>query len=129
MMLPSPFFHARFRLTMFPLEQWLIILSHMLLLIIVRNTLISHSLIPSTAQSLSLPSGAIVVRSNSNDSADLRVLRTSWVCLSVSSVLDEVSVSLTRDTAAKEVPDLGACWGTEELGWNERSRKKLRDVR
>ncbi len=24
---------------------------------------------------------------------------------------------------------LGACWGTEELGWNERSRKKLRDVR
>ncbi len=26
-------------------------------------------------------------------------------------------------------PVLGACWGTEELGWNERSRKKLRDVR
>jgi len=24
---------------------------------------------------------------------------------------------------------LGACWGTEELGWSERSRKKLRDVR
>jgi len=24
---------------------------------------------------------------------------------------------------------LGACWGTEELGWNEGSRKKLRDVR
>jgi len=24
---------------------------------------------------------------------------------------------------------LGACWGTEELGWNERSRKQLRDVR
>ncbi len=24
---------------------------------------------------------------------------------------------------------LGACWGTEELGWNVRSRKKLRDVR
>jgi len=24
---------------------------------------------------------------------------------------------------------LGACWGTEELGWNERSRKRLRDVR
>jgi len=24
---------------------------------------------------------------------------------------------------------LGACWGTEELGWNERSWKKLRDVR
>ena len=23
---------------------------------------------------------------------------------------------------------LGACWGTEELGWNEGSRKKLRDV-
>jgi len=26
-------------------------------------------------------------------------------------------------------PVLGTCWGTEELGWNERSRKKLRDVR
>ena len=129
MMLPSPFFYARFRLTMFPLEQWLIILSHMLLLIIVGNALISHSLFPSTAQSLSLPSGAIVVHSNSNDSANFRVLRTSWVCLSVSSVLEEVSVSLTRDAAAKEVPVLGACWGTEELGWNERSRKKLRDVR
>jgi len=24
---------------------------------------------------------------------------------------------------------LGACWGTEELGWSERSRKQLRDVR
>jgi hypothetical protein len=24
---------------------------------------------------------------------------------------------------------LSACWGTEELGWNERSWKKLRDVR
>ncbi len=24
---------------------------------------------------------------------------------------------------------LGACWGTEELGWNEGSRKKLRGVR
>ncbi len=24
---------------------------------------------------------------------------------------------------------LGACWGTEELGWTEQSRKKLRDVR
>jgi len=24
---------------------------------------------------------------------------------------------------------LGACWGTEELGWNDGSRKKLRDVR
>jgi len=24
---------------------------------------------------------------------------------------------------------LGACWGTEELGWNEGSLKKLRDVR
>ena len=24
---------------------------------------------------------------------------------------------------------LGTCWGTEELGWNEGSRKKLRDVR
>jgi len=24
---------------------------------------------------------------------------------------------------------LGTCWGTEELGWNERSQKKLRDVR
>jgi hypothetical protein len=23
---------------------------------------------------------------------------------------------------------LGTCWGTEELGWNEGSRKKLRDV-
>jgi hypothetical protein len=23
---------------------------------------------------------------------------------------------------------LGACWGTEELGWNEGSRKKLQDV-
>jgi len=28
-----------------------------------------------------------------------------------------------------DVSVLGACWGTEELGWNERSRKKLRDVR
>ena len=26
-------------------------------------------------------------------------------------------------------PVLGACWGTEEVGWNEGSRKKLRDVR
>ena len=24
---------------------------------------------------------------------------------------------------------LGACWGTEELGWNEGFQKKLRDVR
>jgi len=24
---------------------------------------------------------------------------------------------------------LGTCWGTEELGWNEQSRKKLQDVR
>ena len=24
---------------------------------------------------------------------------------------------------------LGACWGTEELGWNESFEKKLRDVR
>jgi len=24
---------------------------------------------------------------------------------------------------------LGACWGTGELGWNEGSRKKLRDMR
>jgi len=24
---------------------------------------------------------------------------------------------------------LGACWGTEGLGWSERSRKKLRDAR
>ena len=23
---------------------------------------------------------------------------------------------------------LGACWGTDELGWNEGSRKKLREV-
>jgi len=23
------------------------------------------------------------------------------------------------------LPVLGACWGTEELGWNEGSRKKL----
>jgi hypothetical protein len=26
-------------------------------------------------------------------------------------------------------PVLGACWGTEELGWNRGSQKKLRDVR
>jgi hypothetical protein len=31
--------------------------------------------------------------------------------------------------AQNTAPVLGACWGTEELGWNERSRKKLRDVR
>jgi len=30
---------------------------------------------------------------------------------------------------ATEETVLGACWGTEELGWNGRSRKKLRDVR
>ena len=34
-----------------------------------------------------------------------------------------------EDRRANHETVLGACWGTEELGWNERSRKKLRDVR
>ena len=46
-------------------------------------------------------------------------LRSSSVDCHVSSPL--------RLIAAASV--LGACWGTEELGWKERSWKKLRDVR
>ena len=32
-------------------------------------------------------------------------------------------------STTSSLPVLGACWGTEELGWNEGSRKKQRDVR
>ena len=62
----SPFVHICFRLTVFPLEQWQIIMLHMVVLI-VWNDLVRHSTSSSlsTVQSLCpLPSGATTVGSN-----------------------------------------------------------------
>ena len=45
---------------------------------------------------------------------------------------EKISMSMEESTCesfCEMVSVLGACWGTEELDWNEGSWKKLRDVR
>jgi hypothetical protein len=46
-----------------------------------------------------------------------------WGCNFCKALKNRVTNIINAETV------LGACWGTEELGWNEGSQKKLRDVR
>ena len=41
----------------------------------------------------------------------------------------DISTTIPPSDKTSLITVLGACWGTEELDWNERSRKQLRDVR
>ena len=120
----SPFFHVRDKLTVFPRLHSDTIFLHMFSSI-ERNELEpfnEQSTSPSSIlQSMRLPSGVIVARSNEIESVDVCVLRASWVCLSASSALDKMVVSFDRDAAAKDVPRLDMARMTTRA----RSLKKL----
>ncbi len=73
--------------------------------------------------------GALVISDVNSTESDCASVRREKNFTPKRNITETQSLLYRNNGSDSSVSVLGACWGTEELGWNERSRKKLRDVR